>query len=289
MTVCRAIHDKSNPYTVINKSIVFDCRLSLKAKGLWLYAFSRPDDWQFYISEMTQHCTDGPDSIKTCLKELIACGYLFKIQNRGEKGKFQKFEWHFFETSKSDSEIKKMLPEMDFPLAVEPTADMSPAVKHTLLSKEILSKEELNKEEREREREVAVAPRAPDPIPLKTPLIERALHVSISDSDHAKLLANLGPDRLKRAYEKLSIWKQQTPKNKWKRHDYLSICGWVTKALDEEDAKASGKTPFVKDRTDPYYPGKYDDWDAPIDPNTIPQHIRDKMEEIKLRKRNQNG
>ncbi len=52
MAVFRVIKDKENPYVMLNKYFVYDGRLSLKAKGLMSYFLSRPDNWEFYSSEI---------------------------------------------------------------------------------------------------------------------------------------------------------------------------------------------------------------------------------------------
>ena len=52
-----------------------------------------------------------------------------------------------------------------------------------------------------------------------------------------------GHEKTLAAYEKLSTWKQNTPKSKWKKVDYLSIQNWVMDALDEEELKAKKKGP----------------------------------------------
>ena len=68
MAIYRVEHKKD--YTVVKNFICKDKRLSWKAKGIWLYAFSRPDDWQFNLSDLINQSTDAKDSVTTCLKEL---------------------------------------------------------------------------------------------------------------------------------------------------------------------------------------------------------------------------
>lgn len=112
MTLFRAIHDKNNPYTLINKKCSEDERLSFKAKGIWMYAFSRPNDWEFYLADLVKRSKDKKDSVKAGLKELEENGYLHrKVKQNKENGKMEGWEWYFFETPKSDEEIKKMFPK----------------------------------------------------------------------------------------------------------------------------------------------------------------------------------
>lgn len=114
MTLIKVQHDKDNPYTIINRSIADDSRVSYKAMGLWLYAFSRKEDWQFYLNDLIKRHKDGEESVKSGLKELEKNGYLYRYQRRNEKNQFDGWEWVFFETPKTKEEIQKMFPTTGF-------------------------------------------------------------------------------------------------------------------------------------------------------------------------------
>ena len=86
MAIFRAIKNKN--YTIIHNGFLTDNKLSLKAKGLLAYFLSKPDDWNFYTSEISQNCKDGKDSISTAIKELISLGYVERFRWRDEEGKF---------------------------------------------------------------------------------------------------------------------------------------------------------------------------------------------------------
>lgn len=128
MAIFRTVHNKN--YTTVNNFICKDNRLSWKAKGIWLYAFSRPDDWLFYMKDLEKHATDGKDSLRSGLDELQKFGYLVKNQQRNPDGSFSNMEWNFFETP---HEVKECLPEADFPTAANQESDNPP-----LLSTECL-------------------------------------------------------------------------------------------------------------------------------------------------------
>lgn len=96
MTIFRVEHNKN--YTVINNTICKDNRLSWKAKGIWLYAFSRPDDWTFHENDLLNQSTDGRASLRAGLKELEDFCYLVREQNKNEKGQFIEANWIFHET-----------------------------------------------------------------------------------------------------------------------------------------------------------------------------------------------
>lgn len=128
-SICRVVHNKN--YTVINNHICKDNTISYKAKGIWLYAFSRPDDWQFYESDIVNHSNEKKDSIKSGLKELENAGYLVKERRTNEKHQFVGWSYTFYEIP---VEIQKKFPKAEKP-DVGKTQDRE---KPPLLSTDIL-------------------------------------------------------------------------------------------------------------------------------------------------------
>lgn len=129
MAIFRVEHNKN--YTVVNNTICTDKRLSWKAKGIWLYAFSRPDNWSFSQESLTMVSTDGIDSVRSGLKELEEAGYLVRSRVRGENGQLGDAEWVFYETPQT---IQKSLPKLENPMLDNPIQE-----KPTLLSTDIPS------------------------------------------------------------------------------------------------------------------------------------------------------
>jgi hypothetical protein len=136
MTLFRVQHNKN--YVTVNNYICEDAKLSWKAKGLWLYAFSRPDDWVFRMTDLCKRSTDGRDSVRSGLKELEDYGYLQRDQGQDEKGKFEDAEYTFFETPRED--LKKSLPQTGFPSTVFPATENPPllSIKEQVSIKELL-------------------------------------------------------------------------------------------------------------------------------------------------------
>lgn len=145
MTLIKVQHDKNNPYITVNKSIANDNRISYKAMGIWLYAFSRKEDWEFYQGDLVNRHTDGLDSVKSGLKELEEAGYLYRYQKQNEKGQFKGWDWIFFETSKTDDEIKEMFPKRGFsPSRLNPNSAKPPSI---LSNESVANKENNNNKE----------------------------------------------------------------------------------------------------------------------------------------------
>lgn len=134
MAIFRAIHQKN--YTVVNNTICTDNRLSWKAKGIWLYAFSRKDDWSFYLSDLVKQSIDGKDSVSAGLKELENCGYLKRSRVRDENGRLCEAEWFFHETPHTSTyEPKQENPILDKPILDNPPLISTESLTSTPLPK----------------------------------------------------------------------------------------------------------------------------------------------------------
>jgi len=177
MTLFRAQHNTD--YSVVRNDIIRDKRLSWKAKGIWLYAFSRKDDWTFYLKDIVNHSTDGRDSVRGGLAELEEFGYLTREQTR-ENGKFADFTYVFHEIS-----LKKCLPETENPTSVNPTS-----VNRPLLNTDPIPSTESKKRERSAE--------APPP------LISFGNHVKLKEEDYRKFATDWGKEATDAMIEELN-------------------------------------------------------------------------------------
>ena len=81
-------------YTVIDNAVIEDTKLSWKAKGLFTYLWSRPDNWNFYVSEVAKHAKGSRDQVMTGLEELETAGYLLRNRKREKNGRLtSENEW----------------------------------------------------------------------------------------------------------------------------------------------------------------------------------------------------
>jgi hypothetical protein len=120
----------------MDKRIVEDASLSWKSKGILLYAFSRPNDWSFYKSEIMKHASDGESSFDSGVKQLEELGYLYRRRHRISNGRFFGWEWHFFETPISEEEFKKRCPQPGIPVVGDsPGSEKSSPTKKDLYNK----------------------------------------------------------------------------------------------------------------------------------------------------------
>ena len=83
--------DRDNYPTIIPECVIVDKRLSLKAKGMYLFLMHRIDPEYPYGSreEIMESSSDGVGSISTALKELEDVGLLTRRRVRGGKVEYK--------------------------------------------------------------------------------------------------------------------------------------------------------------------------------------------------------
>jgi hypothetical protein len=107
MGIIRTIHNRENPYVMLNKITARDNSLSLKARGLLLMCMSYPDDWTFHVKTLIKECQEGRTAIYHAIDELINAGYVVKyLYSERSNGKFIDNEviYQFYEFKLSPEE-----------------------------------------------------------------------------------------------------------------------------------------------------------------------------------------
>lgn len=69
------------PFTQVANIVINNKKISLKAKGLFTYIYSKPKGWKFSIDRITYDNVDEFDSINAGVKELEKEGYLIRKKN----------------------------------------------------------------------------------------------------------------------------------------------------------------------------------------------------------------
>lgn len=187
MTIIRVKHDKYNPYMTVKKDILYNNEISAEAKTIYFYAFSRPDDWQFYRDEIGKHMKEGRDQISRALQELQDYGYLKKTPNQDpETGQMQGWSWEFYETPQEGEGIKIFSPK-DWNRV---SREFRQSENKTLLNKE----RELNKEKTTTEQVVVV--------PSNSPLNDLDLSM-----DTMERLYEKHPEKIHKLVERVKRWE----------------------------------------------------------------------------------
>jgi len=74
-------------FTQVPNALICSPDLSCKAKAVYCYLISRPDDWKFYTVEIKNNMKESLNTIKKSVKELVDFGWIEREQIR-ENGKF---------------------------------------------------------------------------------------------------------------------------------------------------------------------------------------------------------
>ena len=127
-------------FTQIANDLFRDARLSFKAKGIFGLLASHRDGYGITPNRLAEQSTDGLDSVKTGLRELEACGYLYRSQGRRPDGTLGPVEYFITDTpepfqpssapvvenpspapTSRDGQNRRSQPVADDPLAADPT------------------------------------------------------------------------------------------------------------------------------------------------------------------------
>jgi len=93
----RIKHVGSN-FTLVPNHILDNKELSFRAKGLYAYLRSKPEDWEFRVQNIVKFSNEGRDAIQKALKELEKAGYVRRVANRcSENGQFKGMLWYIYE------------------------------------------------------------------------------------------------------------------------------------------------------------------------------------------------
>lgn len=75
--------------------------ISFKAKGLYAYLNSKPDNWDFSVESIAAQVKEGIDSVRGGIHELEKSGYLKRIKYQNEKG-YWEIDYMLFESPVQD-------------------------------------------------------------------------------------------------------------------------------------------------------------------------------------------
>lgn len=101
-------------YTQVANDIINDKRLSLKAKGLYLFLVSKPENWEFSARLIATQNNDQKASINSALHELEDFGLLLRVACQGgyDYEIYDKIKLHVTENRLSRKSAKR-LPKID--------------------------------------------------------------------------------------------------------------------------------------------------------------------------------
>jgi DNA-binding MarR family transcriptional regulator len=94
-------------FTIIPNDIIRNKSLSDRARFIFCYMASMPDDWKFYQSAMAKELGYTKDTLRKYIEELLETGYLNREQRR-ETGKFDSYDYtlNFTPSGKNTDTVK---------------------------------------------------------------------------------------------------------------------------------------------------------------------------------------
>lgn len=138
-------------FWITPNELLQDENISWKAKGLYWYLQSKPDDWDFSAEKISREAKDGLDSTKSGLQELEKAWYLERKKFKNKKGQWE-VEYILFDTpfdwKKEETRVENPLWENTKTRVENPPVENPPTIKKIIynkknnISKDILSKKE---------------------------------------------------------------------------------------------------------------------------------------------------
>jgi hypothetical protein len=96
--IIRARHDKDGPYFRLRDATAQDIQLSWAARGVIAYVFSKPDNWEVRVEDLTSQGDMGRNAIYRILGELQQLGYIHRYKERLNDGRIGRWVMDVYET-----------------------------------------------------------------------------------------------------------------------------------------------------------------------------------------------
>ena len=100
-------NDIKKNFTIIPNDIIRNKNISDRARFIFCYMASMPDDWKFYQGAMAKELGYTKDTLRKYIDELLTTGYLHREQRR-EEGKFDSYDYtlNFIPSGKKADTVK---------------------------------------------------------------------------------------------------------------------------------------------------------------------------------------
>ena len=127
------------PFTQISNAILNDAELSLKAKGLYAYLFSKPDGWIYHNAVILREIKEGRDAFRSAIIELEQAGYIRRETIKNRAGQVEGVNITFI--NPADIPISEK-PTQEKPRAENPTEEKPADIKKDFKNIDLTKKEE---------------------------------------------------------------------------------------------------------------------------------------------------
>lgn len=87
------VKNNLNDYQNIPRDLIFDDKLSDRARFVYCYMASKPKEWEFFHAPMAKELGYSVDTLRKYIGELVASGWLTRYEQSNEKGVFGAVEY----------------------------------------------------------------------------------------------------------------------------------------------------------------------------------------------------
>lgn len=112
--------EKSKNYSIISNECLKNPKISTRAKGIYAYIMTLPDDWQIQKKELYQHFAESRDYLDKGFNDLKKHGYVKQTRVQDEKGRFIGWEYVVYEfVQNHEKSPTSCLPKSELPKSVD--------------------------------------------------------------------------------------------------------------------------------------------------------------------------
>jgi len=119
-----------NRFATIPNEILNSKELSFKAKGIYGYIQSKPDDWNFSVKRISTQTGEGVTSVTSGIEELENLGYLRRQKYQDSNG-YWGIEYLLYSEKNSENPESEN-PTQDFPIQDNPMKENIPNNSNTV-------------------------------------------------------------------------------------------------------------------------------------------------------------
>ena len=127
----------NNRYGIVPNDLLNNPEITFKAKGLYAYIQSKPDNWNFSAKNIATQTKEAIDGVRTGILELEKHGYLVRTKFNKENGLLD-IEYTLYAEPILD------LPSTEKPLLENPSTENPTTIVRKKSSKKDISKKESN-------------------------------------------------------------------------------------------------------------------------------------------------
>lgn len=137
--------NKLDNYQCVPRELIFDNRISDRARFLFVYMASKPDNWSFFMQPMAKELGYSTETLRKYINELIGFGWLIKgEQSVNNSGTFGSVEYTLMDKLTDNENIGNG----EIPTRKKPdTVKNRIGKNHTLIERDYLEKDIKEKEE----------------------------------------------------------------------------------------------------------------------------------------------